>query len=97
MAQTIIKVPGMFQADEYNTPLAKTSDIKDDTQNKYQSEVNDDLYLELTKKVDKSQIGAEGGIALLDENGKIPASQLPEDVFIEYATDAEIREMFNVA
>jgi hypothetical protein len=33
----------------------------------------------------------------LDENGKIPASQLPENVFTEYATDAEIREMFNVA
>lgn len=97
MEQTIIKVPGMFQADEYNTPLAKTSDIKDDTQNRYQNEVNSDLYQELTKKVDKSQIGTEGGIALLDENGKIPSSQLPEYVVTEYATESEIRELFSVS
>lgn len=52
MAQTIIKVPGMFEADEYGTPLIKASDIYDNAQSKSQSEINSELYRDFVKNDD---------------------------------------------
>lgn len=39
--------------------------------------------------IDPSNVGVANGIASLDENGKIPSSQLPESVNITYNSETE--------
>lgn len=50
--------------------------------------IKSDVNNELAKKVDKSQIGVNGGLATLDNSGKIPSTQLPSyvDDVLEFAS-----------
>ena len=52
-------------------------------------------YLEaISGKLDKKAAGASGGVAQLGDDGKVPLSQLPDNMGREYATQDEIYEHF---
>lgn len=56
-----------------------------------QKEDLSDIYKRLEEKLDSNKVGTANGAASLDENGKVPTSQLPSyvDDVVEYATRQE--------
>ena len=55
------------------------------------SDMTENVVLTITNKVDLAMVGSTNGIAQLDENGKVPSSQLPSyvDDVVEYPTYAD--------
>ncbi len=80
-----IKIYGTLVNATTDPKIAKASQIFDEELNKYQSEINtqlgisdDSLHKELTNF--KNTKGKANGLASLDDNGKVPSTQLPSYV-----------------
>lgn len=65
-----IKIYGLLENATTDNKLAQTSQIYDETLQKFQSEINSQVILQ-------SEKGKADGVATLDSSGKIPTEQIP--------------------